>query len=160
MRHDITEYLRDTVARGGSDLHLSAWAPACVRINGSIQPINDENLSPGNRARSHPRHAQRDPARHPGAGPGARLRAAGGRRGSLPRKRAHGPRQCGGRVSFHLPGHPRARNPRPPRRGLLFLQHPQRPRAHHRHHRLREIHHARLDGQAHLGQPQRRDHHP
>jgi twitching motility protein PilT len=46
MNRDITEYLRDAVMRGGSDLHLSAWAPACVRINGSIQPIEDEMLDP------------------------------------------------------------------------------------------------------------------
>lgn len=46
MPRDITEYLRETVARGGSDLHLSAWAPACCRVNGSIQPIDDTNLDP------------------------------------------------------------------------------------------------------------------
>ena len=46
MAHDITEYLREAVARGGSDLHLSTWAPACVRINGAIQPINEELLEP------------------------------------------------------------------------------------------------------------------
>jgi len=46
MAHDITEYLRESVTRGGSDLHLSAWAPACVRINGTIHPLNDEVLDP------------------------------------------------------------------------------------------------------------------
>ncbi|MCX6874278.1 MAG: PilT/PilU family type 4a pilus ATPase [Verrucomicrobia bacterium] len=46
MTRDITEYLRAAVARGGSDLHLSAWAPACVRINGAIQPIDDVTLDP------------------------------------------------------------------------------------------------------------------
>jgi twitching motility protein PilT len=46
MPRDITEYLRDAVARGGSDLHLSVWAPACVRINGAIQPLDDEILDP------------------------------------------------------------------------------------------------------------------
>jgi twitching motility protein PilT len=46
MNRDITEYLKEAVARGGSDLHLSTWAPACVRINGAIQPIDEEILSP------------------------------------------------------------------------------------------------------------------
>ena len=46
MTRDITEYLSATVARGGSDLHLSAWAPACARINGAIQPLEDELLEP------------------------------------------------------------------------------------------------------------------
>ena len=46
MTRDITEYLREAVARGGSDLHLSVWAPACVRINGAIQPIDDVVLDP------------------------------------------------------------------------------------------------------------------
>jgi twitching motility protein PilT len=47
MTRDITDYLREAVARGGSDLHLSAWAPACVRINGAIQPLDDALLEPG-----------------------------------------------------------------------------------------------------------------
>lgn len=46
MNRDITEYLKESVARGGSDLHLSTWAPACVRINGAIQPIDEEILDP------------------------------------------------------------------------------------------------------------------
>ncbi len=46
MASDITEYLRQTVALGGSDLHLSAWAPACTRINGSIVPFDEEPLEP------------------------------------------------------------------------------------------------------------------
>ncbi|MES2996832.1 MAG: PilT/PilU family type 4a pilus ATPase [Verrucomicrobiota bacterium] len=46
MHKDVTEYLRETVNRGGSDLHLSAWAPACCRVHGSIQPIDDERLDP------------------------------------------------------------------------------------------------------------------
>ncbi len=46
MTRDITEYLRETVALGGSDLHLCAWAPACVRINGAIRPIDDATLDP------------------------------------------------------------------------------------------------------------------
>ena len=46
MAREITEYLRETIARGGSDLHLSAWAPACARVNGSIVPIDQELLDP------------------------------------------------------------------------------------------------------------------
>ncbi len=40
MIRDITEYLKSAVARGGSDLHLSAGAPACVRIHGAIEPLD------------------------------------------------------------------------------------------------------------------------
>lgn len=46
MASDITDYLRHTVALGGSDLHLSAWAPACARVNGSIIPFDQELLDP------------------------------------------------------------------------------------------------------------------
>ncbi len=46
MAREITEYLRETIARGGSDLHLSAWAPACARVNGSIVPFDQEVLDP------------------------------------------------------------------------------------------------------------------
>jgi twitching motility protein PilT len=46
MTRDITEYLREAVARGGSDLHLSTWAPACVRVNGLIHPLDEELLDP------------------------------------------------------------------------------------------------------------------
>ncbi|MEO7099567.1 MAG: PilT/PilU family type 4a pilus ATPase [Luteolibacter sp.] len=46
MARDITDYLRETIARGGSDLHLSAWAPACARVNGSIVPFDEEVLDP------------------------------------------------------------------------------------------------------------------
>ncbi len=46
MATDITDYLRETVALGGSDLHLSAWAPACARVNGSIVPFEEEPLDP------------------------------------------------------------------------------------------------------------------
>jgi twitching motility protein PilT len=44
MPREITEYLSETMARGGSDLHLSAWAPACARVNGSLVAIDDETL--------------------------------------------------------------------------------------------------------------------
>lgn len=46
MSRDITEYLRETVARGGSDLHLSAWAPACARVNGTLYPLEEGLLDP------------------------------------------------------------------------------------------------------------------
>ncbi len=46
MARDITDYLKDAVTRGGSDLHLSADAPACARINGMILRLEDENLAP------------------------------------------------------------------------------------------------------------------
>lgn len=46
MSRDITEYLKEAVTRGGSDLHLSAWAPACARVNGTIFPLDEESLDP------------------------------------------------------------------------------------------------------------------
>ena len=46
MIRDITEYLKAAVTLGGSDLHLSAWAPACVRVHGTIQPLDGVTLEP------------------------------------------------------------------------------------------------------------------
>ncbi len=46
MSREITDYLRDTVEKGGSDFHLSAHAPACARVNGSLVSIGDEALDP------------------------------------------------------------------------------------------------------------------
>ncbi len=46
MASEITEYLRQTITLGGSDLHLSTWAPACARVNGSIVQIDGEVLDP------------------------------------------------------------------------------------------------------------------
>lgn len=46
MPREITDYLKDTVDRGGSDLHLSSYAPACARVNGTLTAIEDETLSP------------------------------------------------------------------------------------------------------------------
>jgi twitching motility protein PilT len=46
MPREITEYLRETVTRGGSDLHLCAWAPACARVNGSLVAFDEEVLYP------------------------------------------------------------------------------------------------------------------
>lgn len=46
MPSDITDYLRHTISLGGSDLHLSAWAPACARVNGAIVPFNQTLLEP------------------------------------------------------------------------------------------------------------------
>jgi twitching motility protein PilT len=46
MPREITEYLKETVERGGSDMHLCAWAPACARVNGSLVSFDDETLDP------------------------------------------------------------------------------------------------------------------
>ncbi len=46
MTSDITEFLRNTVTHGGSDLHLSAWAPACARVSGTLVPLSEEILPP------------------------------------------------------------------------------------------------------------------
>lgn len=46
MPRDITEYLYETVDAGGSDLHLSAYAPAYARINGNLRALDDEILDP------------------------------------------------------------------------------------------------------------------
>ena len=44
MPREIIDYLSDTVSRGGSDLHLSANAPACARVNGSLVCLDEEML--------------------------------------------------------------------------------------------------------------------
>ncbi len=46
MPREINDYLRETIARGGSDLHLSANAPACARVNGNLVSLEDEQLDP------------------------------------------------------------------------------------------------------------------
>ena len=46
MLPDITDFLRDTVSRGGSDLHLSAWAPPCARVNGVLEALTEEAIDP------------------------------------------------------------------------------------------------------------------
>lgn len=43
---DITDYLRETVEAGGSDLHLAAHAPPAARLHGSIRPLEDFSLTP------------------------------------------------------------------------------------------------------------------
>ena len=43
---EITDYLRMTVEQGGSDLHLSAHAPPAARVNGSLVPLEEFELSP------------------------------------------------------------------------------------------------------------------
>jgi twitching motility protein PilT len=43
---DITTCLSQTVALGGSDLHLSAWAPPCARVNGVLQALDTSPLDP------------------------------------------------------------------------------------------------------------------
>ncbi len=42
---DITDYLRETVEAGGSDLHLAADAPPAARLHGSIRPLEDFALT-------------------------------------------------------------------------------------------------------------------
>lgn len=46
MAQEITNYLKETVRLGGSDLHLSPWAPPCARVNGSLVAIDEEPLPP------------------------------------------------------------------------------------------------------------------
>ncbi|MDD3886771.1 MAG: PilT/PilU family type 4a pilus ATPase [Victivallaceae bacterium] len=48
MSHEpeINKYLRQMLALGGSDLHLSINFPAKARIHGNIQPLDDEILTP------------------------------------------------------------------------------------------------------------------
>ncbi|BCX46724.1 pilus retraction ATPase, PilT [Haloferula helveola] len=43
---EITDYLRETVELGGSDLHLSAWAPPAARVSGSLKPLEDFLFDP------------------------------------------------------------------------------------------------------------------
>jgi twitching motility protein PilT len=43
---EITDYLRQTVELGGSDLHLSAWAPPAARVGGNLVPLEDFILDP------------------------------------------------------------------------------------------------------------------
>ena len=38
---EITDYLRQAVELGGSDLHLSAWAPPAARVGGNLVPLED-----------------------------------------------------------------------------------------------------------------------
>jgi twitching motility protein PilT len=43
---EITDYLRQAVELGGSDLHLSAWAPPAARVGGNLVPLEDFLLDP------------------------------------------------------------------------------------------------------------------
>ncbi len=43
---DITDYLRQTVELGGSDLHLCAWAPPAARVGGRLLPLEEFVLTP------------------------------------------------------------------------------------------------------------------
>ena len=43
---EITDYLRQSVELGGSDLHLSAWAPPAARVGGHLVPLEEFNLDP------------------------------------------------------------------------------------------------------------------
>ena len=46
MHDDMIDYLKKAVELGGSDLHLSAWAPPCARVNGSLVALEDEPFAP------------------------------------------------------------------------------------------------------------------
>ena len=46
MQYDIIDYLRRTIELGGSDLHLSAWAPPCARVDGSLVALEDSPFDP------------------------------------------------------------------------------------------------------------------
>ena len=43
---EITDYLRQTIELGGSDLHLSVWAPPAARVSGNLVPLEDFLLDP------------------------------------------------------------------------------------------------------------------
>jgi len=43
---EITDFLRQTVELGGSDLHLSAGAPPAARVHGAMVPLTDWTLVP------------------------------------------------------------------------------------------------------------------
>lgn len=43
---EITDYLRQTVELGGSDLHLAAWAPPTARVSGQLVPLEEFALEP------------------------------------------------------------------------------------------------------------------
>ena len=43
---EITDYLRQAVELGGSDLHLSGWAPPAARVSGNLVPLEDFVLDP------------------------------------------------------------------------------------------------------------------
>lgn len=43
---EITDYLRQAVELGGSDLHLSTWAPPAARVGGNLVPLEDFLLDP------------------------------------------------------------------------------------------------------------------
>ncbi|GAA5482936.1 type IV pilus twitching motility protein PilT [Haloferula sargassicola] len=43
---EISDYLRQTVELGGSDLHLSGWAPPAARVSGSMVPLEDFLFDP------------------------------------------------------------------------------------------------------------------
>ena len=42
----IVDYLSETRNRGGSDLHITGGAPPACRINGTLEALADQDLSP------------------------------------------------------------------------------------------------------------------
>src|SRR5436190_19559365 len=45
-KHDLIDLLVLTAEQGASDLHLTAGAPPMMRLNGAIEPLTEEALSP------------------------------------------------------------------------------------------------------------------
>lgn len=43
---EITDYLRQAVELGGSDLHISTWAPPAARVGGNLVPLEEFLLDP------------------------------------------------------------------------------------------------------------------
>lgn len=48
---EINHYLKQTVDLGGSDLHISAWAPPAARVKGRLVPLEDFILDPASARR-------------------------------------------------------------------------------------------------------------
>ena len=42
----IVDYLSETRNRGGSDLHITGYAPPACRINGTLEALADHDISP------------------------------------------------------------------------------------------------------------------
>jgi twitching motility protein PilU len=45
--HDINQYLKTLASRDGSDLYLSTNAPPCAKFQGTLTPLSQEVLKPG-----------------------------------------------------------------------------------------------------------------
>ncbi|MEI9997659.1 MAG: hypothetical protein WDO13_00025 [Verrucomicrobiota bacterium] len=60
---DIIEFLRQTVERGGSDLHLCAGSQAMVRLHGDLVPVSEQVLDSDTAASSSTASSRRASAR-------------------------------------------------------------------------------------------------